>query len=362
MDLDTHKAVIMNNEKYTGCTLHIVSKKIDSGRILLQKQCEVLTEDPEILKKQVQELEKDCIVEYINRYTSDKQKIHYGVNIEEGNLFVEELKKENEFIGGFCAEYKHKGVRLAVAADGCGTKIDLSNKYNKLDTIGIDLVAMNVNDLLAGGAKPLFFMDYIAIDKMSNEKCNKIIKGINKGCALSKCKLIGGETAEMKGLYLKDKLDIAGFSVGEIIYDLPKKSLMNDECILYGIPSSGVHSNGYTLVRELLTTSFYPINEILEPTRIYIELLDLYEKYPNEILGVAHITGGGFKDNIQRILPSGINFELNEWEFPPIFKWIQKRSGLNRHEMLKTFNCGYGMVIISNTNLPFDKIGRLYKK
>ena len=362
MDLDTHKAVIMNKEKYTGCSLHVVSKKIDSGRILLQKQCEVLTEDPEILKKQVQELEKDCIIEYINRYTSDRIKIHYAVDIEEGNLFVDELKKDNEFIGGFCAEYKHKGVRLAVAADGCGTKIDLSNKYNKLDTIGIDLVAMNVNDLLAGGAKPLFFMDYIAIDKMSKEKCDKIIKGINRGCGLAKCKLVGGETAEMKGIYLKDKLDIAGFSVGEIIYDLPKKELMNKDCILYGIPSSGVHSNGYTLVRELLATSFYPINEILEPTRIYIELLDLYEKYPNEILGVAHITGGGYEDNIRRIIPEGINFELYMWEFPPIFKWIQKRSGLNRNEMLSTFNCGYGMVIISCAELPFDKIGRLYKK
>ena len=166
----------------------------------------------------------------------------------------------------------------------------------------------------------------------------------------------------MKGIYLKDKLDIAGFSVGEIIYDLPKKSLMNEECILYGMPSSGIHSNGYTLVRELLETSFYSINEILEPTHIYIELLDLYEKYENEILGVAHITGGGYEDNIRRILPEGINFELYEWEFPPIFKWIQKTSGLNRQEMLNTFNCGYGMVIISSVNLPFDKIGRLYKK
>ena len=221
---------------------------------------------------------------------------------------------------------------------------------------------MNVNDLLAGGAKPLFFMDYIAIDKMSKEKCNKIIKGINKGCELSKCKLIGGETAEMKGIYLKDKLDIAGFSVGEIIYDLPKKELMNDECILYGMSSSGVHSNGYTLVRELLETSYYSMNEILEPTRIYIELLELYEKYPNEILGVVHITGGGYEDNIRRVLPEGVNYELDEWEFPPIFKWIQKTSGLNREEMLKIFNCGYGMVIISSADLPFDKIGRLYKK
>ena len=360
MDLDTHKAVIENNEKYTGCTLHVVTEKVDGGRILLQKQCPVLTDDPETLKKQVQELEKDCILEYIDRYTNNNVKKHYSVDIEKGNLFVEELKKENEFIGGFCAEYKHKEVSLAVAADGCGTKIDLSNKYNKLDTIGIDLVAMNVNDLLAGGAKPLFFMDYIAIDKMSNEKCNQIIKGINKGCEISKCRLIGGETAEMKGIYLKDKLDIAGFSVGEIIYKFPKKELMNDKCILYGIRSSGIHSNGYTLVRELLEKSDYSIDEILEPTRIYIELLDIYKKYPNDIFGVSHITGGGFKDNIRRILCEGINYELYEWEFPPIFKWIQKESGLNREEMLNTFNCGYGMVIISCANLPFDKIGKLY--
>ena len=153
------------------------------------------------------------------------------MDIEKGNLFIEELKKENEYIGGFCAEYIHKGIRLATAADGCGTKIDLANKYHKLDTIGIDLVAMYVNDLLAGGAKPLFFMDYIAIDKMDNKKCNKIIKGINEGCNLAKCKLIGGETAEMKGIYLKDKLDIAGFSVGEIIYDLRNRALKKHKLI-----------------------------------------------------------------------------------------------------------------------------------
>ena len=148
----------------------------------------------------------------------------------------------------------------------------------------------------------------------------------------------------------------------EIIYDLPKKELMNNDCILYGIPSSGIHSNGYTLVRELLETSYYSMNEILEPTRIYIELLELYEKFPYHIFGVAHITGGGFNDNIIRILPENLNYELDEWEFPPIFKWIQKESGLNREEMLKIFNCGYGMVVISSANLPLKKIGRLYKK
>ena len=361
-DLDVHKAVLLNKEKFTGCTLHVVTKKIDSGRILHQKQSPVLTNSAEILKKAVQELEKDCIVEYIDRYTNSNIKTHYGVDIEKGNLFIEELKKGNEYIGGFCAEYKHKGIRLATAADGCGTKIDLANKYNKLDTIGIDLVAMNVNDLLAGGAKPLFFMDYIAIDKMDNEKCNKIIKGINEGCGLANCELIGGETAEMKGIYLKDKLDIAGFSVGEIIYDLPKKNLMNTNGILYGIPSSGIHSNGYTLVRELLEKNEvqgYAMDEILKPTRIYTELLELYEKFPQNILGVAHITGGGFHDNITRILPEKFYYELDEWEFPHIFKWIQKESGLNRQEMLKIFNCGYGMVIISDTKLPLQKIGKL---
>ena len=366
-DLDVHKAVLLNKEEFTGCTLHVVTKKIDSGRILLQKQCPVLTNNAEILKKTVQGLEKDCIVEYIDRYTNDNIKTHYDVDIEKGNLFIEELKKNNKYIGGFCAEYKHKNIRLATTADGCGTKIDLANKYNTLDTIGIDLVAMNVNDLLAGGAKPLFFMDYIAIDKMDNEKCNKIIKGINKGCEMANCVLIGGETAEMKGIYLKNKLDLGGFSVGEIIYDLPKKNLMTDECILYGIPSSGIHSNGYTLVRKLLETraqsksdlNILQIDTILQPTRIYTELLKLYEEYPKNILGVAHITGGGFHDNLIRILPENLYFELEEWEFPPIFKWIQKTSGLNRQEMLNIFNCGYGMVIVSNTNLPFTKIGRL---
>ena len=362
-DLDVHKAVLMNKEKYTGCTLHVVTKILDSGRILLQKQCPVLTNDPEILKKQVQELEKDCIVEYIDRYTNDNIKIHYGVDIEEGNLFVEQLKKNNRFIGGFCAEYKHKGIRLATTADGCGTKIELSNKYNKLDTIGIDLVAMNVNDLLAGGAKPLFFMDYIAIDKMNNKKCNQIIKGINKGCELADCVLIGGETAEMKGIYLKDKLDLAGFAVGEIVFDLPKKNLMSDECILYGIPSSGIHSNGYTLVRKLMGDLVFDIDEIdeiLEPTRIYIELLKLYQNYPENILGVAHITGGGFYDNINRILPPQLSFELEKWEFPYIFKWIQMESNLNREEMLNIFNCGYGMVIICNKEINIGhKIGKL---
>ena len=167
----------------------------------------------------------------------------------------------------------------------------------------------------------------------------------------------------MQGIYLKDKLDLAGFSVGEIIYDLPKQNLMSDKCILYGIPSSGIHSNGYTLVRKLIEKSRSPLpNEILKPTRIYTELLKLYEKYPQNILGVAHITGGGFHDNLIRILPENLYFELDNWEFPDIFKWIQKESQLTRNEMLSIFNCGYGMVIISNCKLSLTKIGYLKSK
>ena len=363
MDMNIHEMVIENKDKFSGCTLHTVSGKIDEGRILLQKQYMLKENETSIsLKKNIQNLEKECILEFIDNYSNSKNIVKYDVNIKEGNSFVELLKQSNPDIGGFCAEYKYKELRLAATADGCGTKIDLSNKYNKLDTIGIDLVAMNINDLIAGGAKPLFFMDYIAVDKMDKDKCNEIIKGINLGCKKAGCKLIGGETAEMKNIYLKNKLDLAGFAVGEIIYDIPKISKINSNCKLYGIPSSGIHSNGYTLINKLLkncNVSDIDINidTILEPTRIYTEVLDLYQKYPDNIFGVAHITGGGFHDNLIRILPENLYFKLCEWEFPPIFQWIQRESGLTRQEMLGIFNCGYGMVIISDIGLDLEIIG-----
>ena len=209
-----------------------------------------------------------------------------------------------------------------------------------LDTIGIDLVAMNVNDLLAGGYKPRYFMDYIAVDKMDQKKCSNIISSVVKGCKIANCKLVGGETAELSGIYLKNKLDVAGFAIGEKIIELPKLKEIKGECLIYGLPSSGIHSNGYTLVRKLLkiSKSIHPIDEIMTPTRIYNELIDLYDKYENNILGVAHITGGGFRDNIKRILPNDLTFKLNDWEFPDVFKWIQLESGLSKDEMLSTFN------------------------
>jgi phosphoribosylamine--glycine ligase/phosphoribosylaminoimidazole synthetase len=361
MDMDVHESVIRNKETFSGCTLHEVVKDIDAGRILMQKQYKLQeNETAQTLKHNIQDLEKQCIFDYITSYNVYKTKTLYGVDVKQGNEFIENIKSLIPSIGGFCAEYSHNGMRIAASADGCGTKLDLANTNNKLDTIGIDLVAMNVNDLIAGGARPLFFMDYIAMDKMNKFKCTDIIKGILEGCRIADCKLIGGETAEMGGTYLKNKCDLAGFAVGEILFDLPKKNKMHENCILYGIESSGIHSNGYTLVRKILETSNYKttptIEELLCPTTIYSTVTKLCELFPENILGISHITGGGFKDNIIRILPLHLYFKLDEWEFPSIFKWLQKESKLSREEMLDTFNCGYGMVIISNQELDLKNV------
>ena len=366
---DIHKLILKNNDKFIGCTLHEVTKDVDGGRILLQKQSILdkrlfditLTSNYYHVKNQIQTLEKHCIYKFIINYCKDKTT--YDIDIEEGNNFVSDLKKQNLIKNEFCSSYIHKGIQFGASADGCGTKLDMANIYNFLEQIGIDLVAMNVNDLIAGGCKPLFFMDYIAIDKMDRNKCNKIIKGIIDGCKMCDCKLIGGETAEMKGIYLKNKLDLAGFAIGEKIYDLPKKELINTNCYLYGLKSSGIHSNGYTLVKKLWEecNTYKPkIEDILTPTKIYYELLDFYEKYKDNILAVAHITGGGFHDNIIRILPENLYFELYDWEFSDIFNWIKYESKLSKKEMLGIFNCGYGMVVITNKEIDMgDIIGKI---
>ena len=357
MDKAIHEGVIANGDKFSGCTLHLVTKAVDKGRILLQKQYKLQPGDTAfILRENIQNLEKQCILDYVNTYSQIKKSITYDVNVVEGNNLVDNLKTFIPKLGGFCAEYEHKGIRLAASADGCGTKLDLANNYNKLDTIGIDLVAMNVNDLIAGGAIPLFFMDYIAVDKMDKDKCSRIIRGINNGCQIAGCKLIGGETAEMQGTYLRNKCDLAGFVVGEVKADLPKRDKMTNRCVIYGLKSSGIHSNGYTLVRKLLNKTTRPpsLDDLLEPTCIYTNVARLWELFPNNILGIAHITGGGFHDNIIRILPEHLYFELTSWEFPPIFQWIQNESNMTRDEMLATFNCGYGMIIICDKELPLQ--------
>jgi len=383
---EIHKSVISNGDTTSGCTLHRVVDRVDGGKILAQKRYRLQSDEtPESLKENVQALEKDVVLEFVREYSTDK--IEYSVDIEEGNDFVEELKKTNPAVGGYYAGYDVAGIQLAATADGVGTKLNLALEYGGLGDIGIDLVAMNVNDLIAGGAKPLFFLDYMAVDSMDKKMCSRVISGINRGCKMAGCELIGGETAEMKDIYMKGKMDLAGFAVGQSVHEFGCQA-MTDECVLYGIPSSGIHSNGYTLVNKLIkkflrhfpkgsyrtprpeqniyahrSDAVFPcISDILKPTRIYTELLDMYKTYPLNILGVAHITGGGYKDNVKRILPDHLTFKLDEWKFPPIFEWIQRESNLSTSEMLDVFNCGYGMVIVSNTELPLKRIGRLVEK
>ena len=277
-------------------------------------------------------------------------------------------------IGGFgslfdLSQYKIKNPVLVSATDGVGTKLELANITKKYDTIGIDLVAMCVNDLIVQGAKPLFFLDYIAIGKVVPSKYKSILKGIAKGCEISKCYLAGGETAEMPGIYSKDGFDLAGFSVG--VTD--KKRILNNQQIKKGdailaIPSSGVHSNGFSLVRKILKEKkiLYSAKNkklyqnLLTPTKIYTkEIQKLFEQ--NLIHGACNITGGGLTENIPRVLPKNVSAKINlaKVKVKKIFSWISKQ-GVDQGEMLKTFNCGVGFVVFAKTN-NIAKITKVFK-
>jgi phosphoribosylformylglycinamidine cyclo-ligase len=277
-------------------------------------------------------------------------------------------------IGGFgslfdLSQYKIKNPVLVSATDGVGTKLELANITKKYDTIGIDLVAMCVNDLIVQGAKPLFFLDYIAIGKVVPSKYKSILKGIAKGCEISKCYLAGGETAEMPGIYSKDGFDLAGFSVG--VTD--KKRILNSQQIKKGdailaIPSSGVHSNGFSLVRKILKEKkiLYSAKNkklyqnLLTPTKIYTkEIQKLFEQ--NLIHGACNITGGGLTENIPRVLPKNVSAKINlaKVKVKKIFSWISKQ-GVDQGEMLKTFNCGVGFVVFAKTN-NIAKITKVFK-
>ena len=261
-------------------------------------------------------------------------------------------------IGGFGSlfdlkPHKIKNPVLVSATDGVGTKLELANKLNKFDTIGIDLVAMCVNDLIVQGARPLFFLDYIAIGKVKKNKYKKLLKGIAKGCEISKCYLAGGETAEMPGIYSNNKFDMAGFSVG--IVDKSKildgKKIQKDNLIL-AIPSSGLHSNGFSLVRHVLKLKKIKnkniLKKLLEPTKIYVnEVLNLHSK--NLINGCCNITGGGITENLPRVFPKGkgAKIDLDKIKTLKIFKFL-KQSNISDNEMLKTFNCGVGFCLIIN--------------
>ena len=299
-----------------------------------------------------------------------------GVNINAADNFVKfisNISKKNKNIGGFGSisniPRNLKKPKIVASTDGVGTKIEIANILNKYNTIGIDLVAMCVNDLIVQGAKPLLFLDYISINKINLKKLKSIIKGVIKGCKLSNCDLVGGETAEMPGTYEKGKFDIAGFAVG--IVDEKKilnKSKIKKNNLILAVPSSGLHSNGYSLVRHILNKKKINIKknnflkkELLKPTKIYVkEILKLNDK--KLINGCANITGGGIMDNIKRVIPNGLSAEinLNKINTSNIFKWI-KKNNINDKEMLKTFNCGVGFCLIIDPK-KIDQVKKFFSK
>ncbi len=291
-----------------------------------------------------------------------------GVNIPKADSFVKFIsslarksRKSGDFknIGGFGAispiPRQLKEPHIVTSTDGVGTKIEIANDLNKFDTIGIDLVAMCVNDLVVQGAKPYLFLDYISISKINLKKLKYLVRGIVKGCDIAGCKLVGGETAEMPGTYTKGKFDIAGFAVGLVEKKkILNKKIRNNDLIL-AVPSNGLHSNGYSLVRYLLNkkkinlkTSKFLKDELIRPTKIYVKELSLINE-KNLINGCANITGGGLVDNIQRIIPKNLcaEIDLNRVKTLKIFRWLYKM-GISEKEMLKTFNCGVGFCLVTN--------------
>ena len=287
-----------------------------------------------------------------------------GVDIEKGDALVDKIKEKVKStygsrvragVGGFACLYEiTPGKLLAAGTDGVGTKLKIAQLLNKHNTIGIDLVAMCVNDVLCTGARPLFFMDYFATGKLELNIGDEIIEGIVEGCKQSECALIGGETAEMPGMYPHGEYDLAGFAIGEVEEkDLIDGSNLKEGDTLIGIPSSGLHSNGFSLVRKLIKENERELLEkALIPTRIYWNLVNkLLKTYPGKIKGLAHITGGGLT-NIPRInegFDYNLNFLPSHSDIPSIFEELKKRSNLSSDELYTTFNMGIGLVIATSS-------------
>src|SRR5687768_5161963 len=285
-----------------------------------------------------------------------------GVDIEAGDALVEAIKPfakrtmRREVMGGIggfgalCSiPQKYRQPVLVSGTDGVGTKLKLAFELNRHDTVGIDLVAMSVNDVLVQGAEPLFFLDYFACGKLDTRVAAEVVKGIARGCELAGCALIGGETAEMPGMYPPGEYDLAGFCVGvvEKTRIISGRSIRPGDAIL-GLASSGPHSNGYSLIRKILERSRPEfIAEFLEPTRIYVKpVLKLLEAVP--VKGIAHITGGGLTENIPRILQDDLvaRIDKSTWPRPKLFQWLQREGGVTEDEMHRVFNCGIGMVLV----------------
>ena len=277
-----------------------------------------------------------------------------GVNIDAGNELVKRIKKRLPKIGGFGGLFPIDGTKynLVSSTDGVGTKLKIAFLVNKHDTVGQDLVAMNVNDIICCGAKPLFFLDYFACGKLNVKLTENVIKGIADGCKIAGCQLIGGETAEMPGFYQGEDYDLAGFSVGivEKGKEITGKNIKDGDIII-GLASSGPHSNGYSLIRKVFTEKELKkySKELLAPTKIYVkEVLAAINKFGNSITGIAHITGGSFYDKIGRILPQNakVIIEKNSWNVPEIFKLVQKKGNVPEKDIYRTLNMGIGMVLI----------------
>ena len=312
-----------------------------------------------------------------------------GVDIDAGNELVKRIKPSLKMtnrpgsissVGGFGGlfDLKSAGFKdpiLVAATDGVGTKLKIAIETKQLSTVGIDLVAMCVNDLVCQGAEPLFFLDYFATGKLVLEDAEKIIGGIAAGCQEAGCALIGGETAEMPGMYQGKDFDLAGFSVGAVERGQAFPRQTNDGDVIIGLRSNGIHSNGYSLVRKIVETSGLKWTDaapfeglslskaLLKPTKLYVKQC-LKILSVSEIKAFAHITGGGLTENIVRTLTKGqgIEIKLSNWELPPIFKWLSDIGDVNKFEMLKTFNCGIGMTIIcspSSTDTVFSLLQKI---
>ena len=314
--------------------------------------------------------------------SEQKQSLSYkdaGVDIDAGNALVENIKGAVKRttrpevmggLGGFGSVCQiptgYKEPVMVAGTDGVGTKLRLAIDLKKHDTVGVDLVAMCVNDLIVQGAEPLFFLDYYATDKLDVDVASAVVSGIADGCVLSGCALVGGETAEMPGMYHAGDYDIAGFCVG-----IAEKSRLIDGSAvaagdqLIALGSSGAHSNGYSLIRKVLEVNNTDTNELLngksigdhliEPTKIYVKSVLALLKEVN-VHALSHITGGGFWENIPRVLPASAQATIDEntWEWPEIFNWLQENGNITTHEMYRTFNCGVGMIIV----VPADKVAQ----
>ncbi|KAJ9560519.1 hypothetical protein OSB04_005679 [Centaurea solstitialis] len=306
-----------------------------------------------------------CLVSSNLGGTTEQEGLTYkeaGVDIDAGSELVRRIAKMAPGIGGFGGLFPLGDSYLVAGTDGVGTKLKLAFETGIHDTIGIDLVAMSVNDIITSGAKPLFFLDYYATSHLDVDLAEKVIKGIVDGCQQSDCALLGGETAEMPDFYANGEYDLSGFAVGIV----KKESVINGKNIsvgdvLIGLPSSGVHSNGFSLVRRVLARSGLSLKDklpgesttlgeaLMAPTVIYVkQVLDIISK--GGIKGIAHITGGGFTDNIPRVFPKGLGALVYEdsWPVPPVFKWIQKAGMIEDAEMKRTFNMGIGMVLVAS--------------